>query len=289
MRLDHLFTSLDSSRVCGQSTIALQNIQSSKSSSFTTKCSGTICRRSPYKRRAGGTPDTKFPGGHRSRVTPVPIPNTEVKPATADGTARAGGWESRSLPGINHQSPSFNEDGLFLLRQFSQLDSGILIALLMTMRTCSASFALILLLSAFASACSDSPTSPSTASAASSSSNVASSSSNVAAQLEGGWTLTSIQPAGLPRQDRPAEAPYSITFSDGRLSTRADCNVCNGSFSVRESTLTAASVLACTRAACPTMEFESAYTRLLSGDSNIVITGNTLTLSSARGVLTFTR
>ena len=231
-----------------------------KDSSFTTKCSGTICRRSPYKRRAGGTPDTKFPGGHRSRVTPVPIPNTEVKPATADGTARAGGWESRSLPGINYQSPSFNEDGLFLFApQFSQLDSGILIALLMTMRNCSVSFALILLLSAFASACSDSPTSPSTASAASSSVS-ASSSSNVAAQLEGGWTLTSIQPAGLPRQDRPAEAAYSITFSDGRLSTRADCNVCSGSFSVRESTLTAASVLACTRAACATMEFESAYT-----------------------------
>ena len=54
----------------------------------------------PYKRRARGIPDTKFPGGHRSRVTPVPIPNTEVKPATVDGTARAGGWESRSLPGI---------------------------------------------------------------------------------------------------------------------------------------------------------------------------------------------
>ena len=31
----------------------------------------------------------KFPGGHRGGVTPVPIPNTEVKPSTADGTARA--------------------------------------------------------------------------------------------------------------------------------------------------------------------------------------------------------
>src|SRR4029077_12084109 len=42
----------------------------------------------------------RFPGGHRSRVTPVPIPNTEVKLATADGTAWATAWESRSLPGI---------------------------------------------------------------------------------------------------------------------------------------------------------------------------------------------
>src|SRR4051812_12214153 len=41
-----------------------------------------------------------FPGGHRSRVTPVPIPNTEVKPATADGTAWETAWESRSLPAV---------------------------------------------------------------------------------------------------------------------------------------------------------------------------------------------
>ncbi len=31
----------------------------------------------------------QFPGGHTARVTPVPIPNTEVKPRRADDTARA--------------------------------------------------------------------------------------------------------------------------------------------------------------------------------------------------------
>ncbi len=41
-----------------------------------------------------------FPGGHRRGVTPVPIPNTAVKPSTADGTARVTAWESRSLPGL---------------------------------------------------------------------------------------------------------------------------------------------------------------------------------------------
>src|SRR5579862_4308417 len=41
-----------------------------------------------------------FAGGHRIRVTPVPIPNTEVKPDTADGTARETVWESRSLPAV---------------------------------------------------------------------------------------------------------------------------------------------------------------------------------------------
>ena len=33
---------------------------------------------------------------------PVPIPNTEVKPLSPDGTARASVWERRKLPGISH-------------------------------------------------------------------------------------------------------------------------------------------------------------------------------------------
>ena len=36
------------------------------------------------------------------KVTPVPIPNTEVKLLSADGTWTAGSWESRSSLGIPH-------------------------------------------------------------------------------------------------------------------------------------------------------------------------------------------
>ena len=39
-------------------------------------------------------------GGHSKEVTPVPIPNTEVKLFSADGTAWATVWESRSLPNL---------------------------------------------------------------------------------------------------------------------------------------------------------------------------------------------
>jgi hypothetical protein len=42
----------------------------------------------------------KFSGGCVERATPVPIPNTEVKPLGADGTARATVWESRKPPGL---------------------------------------------------------------------------------------------------------------------------------------------------------------------------------------------
>ena len=43
----------------------------------------------------------RFSGGHTARVTPVPIPNTVVKPRWADDTARATVWERRSPPGLN--------------------------------------------------------------------------------------------------------------------------------------------------------------------------------------------
>ena len=42
----------------------------------------------------------KVSGDFVGRVTPVPIPNTEVKPAGADGTARVTVWESRKSPGL---------------------------------------------------------------------------------------------------------------------------------------------------------------------------------------------
>ena len=40
-----------------------------------------------------------FPGGNGGGATPVPIPNTVVKPSSADGTADLL-WESRTLPGF---------------------------------------------------------------------------------------------------------------------------------------------------------------------------------------------
>ena len=42
--------------------------------------------------------ERKVSGDHSGRVTPVPIPNTEVKPACADGTWGETPWESRSSP-----------------------------------------------------------------------------------------------------------------------------------------------------------------------------------------------
>ena len=44
--------------------------------------------------------DIQFPGDDGEEVPPVPIPNTEVKLFSADGTWGETPWESRSSPGF---------------------------------------------------------------------------------------------------------------------------------------------------------------------------------------------
>ena len=55
----------------------------------------------------------------------------------------------------------------------------------------------------------------------------------------GTWNLQSLQPAGDVDQTTPAGASYTLTFADGRLTTRADCNNCGGEFTLSGQTLTA--------------------------------------------------
>ncbi|MSO30021.1 MAG: META domain-containing protein [Acidobacteria bacterium] len=86
------------------------------------------------------------------------------------------------------------------------------------------------------------------------------------------------------RQAVPDRATYTLTLADGRMSTRADCNMCSSTFSLSGQTLTVAEAMA-----CPTMAFESVYTSMLAGASAVVQSGTTLVLTSPRGVLTFTR
>ena len=53
------------------------------------------------------------PGGLTGGATPVPIPNTEVKPSKADDTAAVRQWESRTLPGYKRPVRLQNLTGLF--------------------------------------------------------------------------------------------------------------------------------------------------------------------------------
>ena len=146
------------------------------------------------------------------------------------------------------------------------------------------SFASLLVVASLAIGCAESqsiPTSPS--------SSEGGSLALTTDQLAGTWRLVSLQSAGEAEEATPSGASYTLTFANGRLSTRADCNMCGGAFELSGQTLKAGPALACTRAACPTMAFESVYTRILGGDSTVTLSESGLVLSSSRGVLRFTR
>lgn len=146
-------------------------------------------------------------------------------------------------------------------------------------------FVFLVLVAALVAACSESSSTPTAPSSTTGAGTLALS----ADELSGTWTLVSIHPTGQAEQTRPAGATYTMTFANGRLSTRVDCNQCAGSFALSGQTLTAGPALACTRAACPTMAFENTYTSILGGDSTVALSGSTLVLSSPRGVLRFVR
>jgi heat shock protein HslJ len=147
-------------------------------------------------------------------------------------------------------------------------------------------FATFVILATLAAGCAGSssmPTSPSSPSSASGPLALN------AERLAGTWNLLSIEPAGQAQQATPPAAAYSLTLQDGRLTTLVDCNRCSGAFTLSGQTLTAGPALACTRAACPTMAFENAYTGILSGESTVTLAGDSLVVSSSRGVLRFAR
>jgi hypothetical protein len=59
-------------------------------------------------------------GGYSEGETPGPIPNPEVKPLSADGTAREASWESRTPPHISSEKADPHQGRLSLFsRSFS--------------------------------------------------------------------------------------------------------------------------------------------------------------------------
>ena len=141
----------------------------------------------------------------------------------------------------------------------------------------------VLLLSAVAAGCSDTPATPTSPTSGSGSLAL------TASQLSGTWTLQSMQAAGHAAQPAPAGASYTLSLADGRFSLRADCNSCGASYTLSGDMVTLGPNLACTRAACPTMEFEAIYLGVLSGEATAALSANRLVLSSPRGTLAFRR
>ena len=109
------------------------------------------------------------------------------------------------------------------------------------------------------------------------------------AGLAGVWRVELAQLAGQGAVLAPLNATYTVTIAGSTLSARADCNACTASFTLVGDSLNVSPGLACTKALCPTQSFETQFTQILSGESTVVIQGETVWLVSARGQLRLSR
>ena len=118
----------------------------------------------------------------------------------------------------------------------------------------------VVALALFAAGCSGSPATPTSPSAGNGSLAL------TGEQIAGTWTLSAIQVTGRRRSRRPPARPTRCPsrMADCRPAPTATTALARSRSS--GNTLNAGPALACTRAACPTMAFETAYTGILSGE-----------------------
>lgn len=103
------------------------------------------------------------------------------------------------------------------------------------------------------------------------------------------WKLRSFQQSDSTNVAVPNAESFTLELRDGRMSVRADCNRCAGTYQVAGETIVLGSNAACTRAFCSTAPFDQQYVRTLSGATITRTAGDTLKAVSPAGVLTFTR
>lgn len=105
----------------------------------------------------------------------------------------------------------------------------------------------------------------------------------------GAWALEAFELSGgrmIPVADKGA---YTLEFVDEeRLHVRADCNVCNGGYSLASGSIEIG-LLACTRAACPPESLESDYLQALDGATTVATEGASLRILYGEGALLFVR
>lgn len=108
------------------------------------------------------------------------------------------------------------------------------------------------------------------------------------ADLEGTWRLFQLTtPAGVHNESLTA-GRFEVTFTNGRIGAKADCNSCGGTASLAGATLTVSN-LACTLAACPSAPIDSRFTGLLNGTLTVRVNNRLLQLNSDAGELRFER
>ena len=105
------------------------------------------------------------------------------------------------------------------------------------------------------------------------------------AVLGGAWTLRSIETPALGLVAPASSASYTVAFQEGgKLSVRADCNQCAGTYAISGDSLQVGA-LACTKAFCGASSYDAAFLDVLSNAATFGVRGIELSIESPRGTL----
>jgi heat shock protein HslJ len=102
------------------------------------------------------------------------------------------------------------------------------------------------------------------------------------------WKLRSIQQAGSATLEIPNPDRFTLLFEeDGRVTVRADCNVCTGRYDLTDSAVRLTG-LACTRAFCGTDSPDQRFLSALQSTTLLARTDGIFTLEASGTLLVFT-
>lgn len=109
------------------------------------------------------------------------------------------------------------------------------------------------------------------------------------AVVGGVWKVRSIETStgGFVTPSRPEN--YTVEFGEaGRVSVRADCNVCGGTYSISGASLQFGA-LACTRAFCGPDSNDRPFLEILGGATRLAVRGIELSIDAPAGTLRLNR
>jgi heat shock protein HslJ len=102
------------------------------------------------------------------------------------------------------------------------------------------------------------------------------------------WKLESVARVGSALVSVPNPEQYTVRFeSNNRLSVRADCNTCTGTYTLDGSSLSIPPTMACTLIACPTPGLDTLFTSALSTVRTATVVENQLVLTGTEFTLRF--
>jgi heat shock protein HslJ len=101
------------------------------------------------------------------------------------------------------------------------------------------------------------------------------------------WKLESMERTGSARFVPDDPSRFTVEFkADGQLGVRADCNVCGGSYTLTDGSLTSGP-LVCTLIACPRPEGQQ-FAAIIDGTSAVDRDDDELEIASSDGTLVLT-